>query len=268
MSRAPESFLECQANARDLGGIRAAGGRRIAYNKLIRSGELSKATEADLLKLTHIKLKTVIDLRSHSELALKSDRLPDNVKFVHCPVVSDLVPGITRESVEDPYDGLKRADYAKDMREGGMAKMRSLYPILVESTCAIEQYRRFFEYLLENEDGAVLFHCAMGKDRAGVAAALLLYALGVSMKDIMDDYMYTSVICAEKIHRDTEACRELTDDEDILESIYWLNTTHESYLEAMFKSCVSQCGSVERYLAEKLGLMQKHISRLRALYLE
>lgn len=52
------------------------------------------------------------------------------------------------------------------------------------------------------------------------------------------------------------------------QSVYWLNTTHESYLEAMLKSCTEQCGSVERYLAEKLGLTQNKLSRLRAMYLE
>ena len=268
MSYAPESFLQGQINARDLGGIRAAGGRTVKKHKLIRSGELSRATDADLEKLTHIRLKTVVDLRSSSELALKKDRLPDGVRLVHCPVVSDLVPGITRESVEDPYDGLKRADYARDLREGGMAKMRSLYPILVGSSNAVQQYRRFFECVLDNEDGAILFHCAMGKDRAGVAAALLLYALGAAAKDIMADYMYTGIVCAEKIRRETDACRELTDDEQLLESVYWLNTTHESYLEEMLKSCTEQCGSVERYLAEKLGLTQSKLSRLRAMYLE
>ncbi len=268
MSYAPESFLQGQINARDLGGIRAAGGRTVKKHKLIRSGELSRATDADLEKLTQIRLKTVVDLRSSSELALKKDRLPDGVRLVHCPVVSDLVPGITRESVEDPYDGLKRADYARDLREGGMAKMRSLYPILVGSSNAVQQYRRFFECVLDNEDGAILFHCAMGKDRAGVAAALLLYALGAAAKDIMADYMYTGIVCADKIRRDTDACRELTDDEELLESVYWLNTTHESYLEAMFRSCTEQCGSVERYLAEKLGLTQSKLSRLRAMYLE
>ena len=256
MSYAPESFLQGQINARDLGGIRAAGGRTVKKHKLIRSGELSRATDADLEKLTHIRLRTVVDLRSSSELALKKDRLPDGVRLVHCPVVSDLVPG------------LKRADYARDLREGGMAKMRSLYPILVGSSNAVQQYRRFFECVLDNEDGAILFHCAMGKDRAGVAAALLLYALGAAAKDIMADYMYTGIVCADKIRRDTDACRELTDDEQLLESVYWLNTTHESYLEAMLKSCTEQCGSVERYLAEKLGLTQSRLSRLRAMYLE
>ena len=101
-----------------------------------------------------------------------------------------------------------------------------------------------------------------------MAAALLLYALGAAVKDIMVDYMYTGIVCADKIRRDTDACRELTDDEELLESVYWLNTTHESYLEAMFRSCTEQCGSVERYLAEKLGLTQSKLSRLRAMYLE
>lgn len=173
---------------------------------------------------------------------------------MHCPVVSDLVPGITRESVEDPYDGLKRADYARDLREGGMAKMRSLYPILVGSSNAVQQYRRFFECVLDNEDGAILFHCAMGKDRAGVAAALLLYALGAAAKDIMADYMYTGIVCAEKIRRDTDACRELTDDEQLLESVYWLNTTHESYLEEMLKAVPSSAAALNAILPKSSAL--------------
>ena len=164
MSYAPECFLAGAMNTRDLGGIRAAGGRTVAKQKLIRSGELSKVTDDDIAKLTHIRLKTIVDLRSPAETSLKMDIIPDGVRYVHCPVVSDLVPGITRESIEDPYDGLKRTDYARDLREGGMAKMRSLYPILVENSNAVKQYRRFFDCVLENDgDGAILFHCAMGK---------------------------------------------------------------------------------------------------------
>ena len=172
MSYAPECFLAGAMNTRDLGGIRAAGGRTVAKQKLIRSGELSKVTDDDIAKLTHIRLKTIVDLRSPAETSLKMDIIPDGVRYVHCPVVSDLVPGITRESIEDPYDGLKRTDYARDLREGGMAKMRSLYPLLVENSNAVKQYRRFFDCVLENDgDGAILFHCAMGKDRAEIGRA-------------------------------------------------------------------------------------------------
>lgn len=267
MSYSPDSLLEGQINARDLGGIKGFGGAHIAKNRLVRSGELSKATDGDLLTLTHIRLKTVVDLRSDPEIALKQDRLPDGVLTVRCPVVSELVPGITRESVEDPYDGLRRADYAADLKMGGKAKMRSLYPILVESEQSIRQYRRFFEAVLGNDDGALLFHCAMGKDRAGVAAALLLYALGADMQDIMADYMYTGICCAEKIRRDTSACRELTENDALIREIFWLNMTDESYLESMFESCKKQCGSVDKFLEQRLGLTADKLSKLRKLYL-
>ena len=175
----------------------------MAKQKLIRSGELSKVTDDDIAKLTHIRLKTIVDLRSPAETSLKMDIIPDGVRYVHCPVVSDLVPGITRESIEDPYDGLKRTDYARDLREGGMAKMRSLYPLLVENSNAVKQYRRFFDCVLENDgDGAILFHCAMGKDRAGVAAALLLYAVwlwiaeAVKKKQIACTMVLAVCLCA------------------------------------------------------------------------
>lgn len=262
----PGVRLEGQINARSLGGIAAAGGV-LAENRLIRSGELSQATENDLAALTHIRLGTVVDLRTGQERARKPDRLPSSARLVCCPVVDELVPGITRESVEDPRDGLLREGYAEELRGGGMAKMRSLYPILVESENAVREYRRFFGCVLENESGALLFHCAMGKDRAGVAAALLLYALGASMSDIMADYMLTAQLCADKILRETEECRAYTDDEALLRDIYWLNTTHESYLEAMFQSCIKQCGSVDSYLERRLGIGTKQKSQLREMYI-
>ena len=99
MSYAPECFLAGAMNTRDLGGIRAAGGRTVAKQKLIRSGELSKVTDDDIAKLTHIRLKTIVDLRSSAETSLKMDIIPDGVRYVHCPVVSDLVPGINPFSV-------------------------------------------------------------------------------------------------------------------------------------------------------------------------
>lgn len=46
--------------------------------------------------------------------------------------------------------------------------------------------------ILQQEEGAVLWHCSMGKDRVGVGTALLLYALGVPMETIMEDYLRTN----------------------------------------------------------------------------
>ncbi len=264
---APEVILECSLNARDLGGIPAAEGLRVQSGRLIRSGELSRLSPNDERYLRGIGLHTVIDLRTDNERELKSDRQIDGVLYMHLPVIEGLLPGITRESIEDPYKSFSRPDYAEKLGSNGFAVMRSLYPLLVESDSAIKNYSRFFRLLESSEQGAVLWHCAMGKDRAGIASALILYVLGASMDSIVEDYLLTGTRCAEEIRSATEACREFTNDDRVIESVYWLNTTSEEYLAAAFDTMVRMCGSVDEYIRQKLGVTEERKQRLRRNYL-
>ena len=264
---APEVILECSLNARDLGGIPAAEGLRVQSGRLIRSGELSRLSPNDERYLRSIGLHTVIDLRTDNERELKSDRQIDGVLYMHLPVIEGLLPGITRESLEDPYKSFSRPDYAEKLGSNGFAVMRSLYPLLVESDSAIKNYSRFFRLLESSEQGAVLWHCAMGKDRAGIASALILYVLGASMDSIVEDYLLTGTRCAEEIRSATEACREFTNDDRVIESVYWLNTTSEEYLAAAFDTMVRMCGSVDEYIRQKLGVTEERKQRLRRNYL-
>ena len=71
----------------------------------------------------------------------------------------------------------------------GAAQMRSLYPIMVSVEHSVQHYRKFFEILLRHEEGALLYHCTMGKDRVGTATALILSALGVPRETIYADYL-------------------------------------------------------------------------------
>ena len=264
---APEVILECSLNARDLGGIPAAEGLRVQSGRLIRSGELSRLSPNDERYLRSIGLHTVIDLRTDNERELKSDRQIDGVLYMHLPVIEGLLPGITRESIEDPYKAFSRPDYAEKLGSKGFAVMRSLYPLLVESDSAIKNYSRFFRLLESSEQGAVLWHCAMGKDRAGIASALILYVLGASMDSIVEDYLLTGTRCAEEIRSATEACREFTNDDRVIESVYWLNTTSEEYIAAAFDTMVRMCGSVDEYIRQKLGVTEERKQRLRRNYL-
>ena len=122
---APEVILECSLNARDLGGIPAAEGLRVQSGRLIRSGELSRLSPNDERYLRSIGLHTVIDLRTDNERELKSDRQIDGVLYMHLPVIEGLLPGITRESIEDPYKAFSRPDYAEKLGSNGFAVMRS-----------------------------------------------------------------------------------------------------------------------------------------------
>ena len=267
IQKAPGIILECSRNARDLGGIPSADGRRVACARLIRSGELSRLSENDERYLQGISLRCVVDFRTSQERALKSDRQIPGVEHLHLPVIEKMLPGITRESIEDPYKAFSRPDYAAKLGSNGFAVMKSLYPLLVKTESAISNYGRFFRLLEQNESGAILWHCAMGKDRAGVASAMLLYVLGASWDDIFADYLLTGKRCADEIREATDACREFTGDERVIESIFWLNTTHEEYLAAAFDTMREMCGSVDEYLKQKLGITEQKKQKLRQLYL-
>ena len=54
------------------------------------------------------------------------------------------------------------------------------------------EYKRFFEILINRQAAPLLFHCSAGKDRTGIAAALLLSALGVDKETVMQDYLLSA----------------------------------------------------------------------------
>lgn len=83
----------------------------------------------------------------------------------------------------------------KEMMRSGTfqaeAYMAGLYRAMMQSESALAAYRDFFDLLLAGPQ-TLLWHCSAGKDRAGIAAALVLCALGVSRQEIMEDYLLTN----------------------------------------------------------------------------
>ena len=85
-------------NARDLGGLTTREGKTIRKGLLLRSANLSRATEADLTKLRQdYRLSAVIDLRTAVERKEKPDRIPEGVEYRINPIFDEATAGITRE---------------------------------------------------------------------------------------------------------------------------------------------------------------------------
>lgn len=265
-------LLNGAPNARDLGGIPTTDGRRIKAQKIIRSGKLSKIDDADVECLKAMRLKTVIDLRNEQEQAEKPDRAIEGVRYISCPVLEGKAEGITREKPEtDDEVAVRTIKMARRlMKQGsdGREKMRFLYTMLMNDPHAIEYYGKFFDILLSQDEGAVLFHCMMGKDRAGMAAALLLFALGVSEEDVIRDYLVTAERCAPSTARLIENCRRYTDDEAELRFIYDLDIVDLSYIRAGLDEIESAHGGMDSFLKNELRLDDTKRERLKEMYLE
>ena len=229
-------------NMRDLGGYRTSDGRHVKWGRIIRSDDLHSLTDEDLAYLASIPVKTVADFRSPQEVRAMPDKLsPQGMTYVGLPIP----PG----SLDDLQS------YIAMTPEEVEAKMEWMNVYFATSDEGRERYREFFRLLQETDDAAILFHCSAGKDRTGMGAALILYALGVPEQTVMEDYLASNGYLAGKYSRYAERFPQL---KGMLE-------VKPNYLSAGIDSIRTAYGSVETYLREELGA---DIGKLREFYLD
>ena len=255
-------------NARDLGGYETAEGRKVKKHKLIRSGALAMCTQSDLDLLVNVyEVKTDVDFRTALEVNEKKDPVMEGVQYIWNPIIEEETMGITKEfkGMEEFYkESIK--EYKK-AGESPLKYMAKTYQGLVSNAFSLDQYRKFFEILLHHENGAVLWHCSAGKDRAGLGAALILYALGVERDTIMRDYLLTNTYLAPETEAMIEMVRKEYEDPEIEAAIRILNGVEECYLEMAFTHMEKTSGSIGRFMEEAFGLGEKQIQMLREKYL-
>lgn len=248
-------------NTRDLGGLKAGENKVILPYQLIRSGDLYHLSAEDVKKLKEeYRLHTVIDFRTELERNQKPDTVIEGVNYVKIPVLMEETLGISRE--KNPME------LFQELGENPEAYMMSMYQKLVLSEESQKQYAEFFRILLDMpEDCSVLWHCTAGKDRAGVAAMLLLFALGVARGAVLDDYMRTN-IC---LHEELEYLEHLMEAKGVsqekIEHVKVVLSARESYLQTAMNTIKSEYGSMERYLGRALGLTPSAIKKLKERYL-
>jgi protein tyrosine/serine phosphatase len=173
--------LEGCDNVRDLGGLPTADGGRTRTGVLLRCGTPQQATPADVTWLRDdFGLRTVLDLRATEEAAREGRGLLGqqpiayhNVSFLVTKWVFPDDPGhvvlVRNRSSSDRVD-----HYLNYLRLAG------------DSVAAAVQL------VCDADNGPTLFHCAAGKDRTGVLAALVLTMVGVDRDTIIADYVATN----------------------------------------------------------------------------
>lgn len=253
-------------NARDLGGMPAADGKRIARARLIRSGDLHGASEEDRKVLVDDhSLRRVVDFRTKAEREGQPDPVDDmpDVSFHDLPVFTQAALGITHE-------GGAKGDLAalSAFMDDPFSQVEKLYGTSLLGDEGMRAYGAFLEILLAAPEGATLWHCTEGKDRAGLASVLVEYALGVPMEYIRADYLATNVFArkaAEKI-LDALARHGVLKGIDVdMDAIMYANM---NYLDSALAAVDEKYGSMDAYLEQALGIGANEVAELRAMYLE
>ena len=146
--------------------------------------------------------------------------------------------------------------------------MQKQYISFVRDDFSVKEYARFLDVLLHQEDGAVLWHCSMGKDRVGVGTALLLCALGISRETIMEDYLRTNRYLEEDLQHMIRLLEtKMIVDNETMDKIKALYRVKEEYLETVFETIEQDYGSEEVFMRKALYLTPKAIEALRRKYL-
>ena len=245
-------------NFRDLGGYPTADGHQIKWHRLIRTGSLARLDQTDLTVLDNIPISLDIDLRATDEVKKDPDRVPSQAKYYHLPVFE----------ADETDASHSDEEIAAQMQQpgNGYHHMIDVYHRMTTAASAKQAYQNLFNLLLNNEHGALLFHCTAGKDRTGMAAYLILSALGVEQKIIMEDYLLTNTVTQVSYHwlQDMRitALRGTSDKPAALASVA------PDYLNTAIKNITQNYGNVNQYLNNYLDITPTEIKDLRKLYLD
>jgi len=231
------------SNFRELGGIPTPHGM-VKKGMIFRGGPLSNLSDDDRKYITEVlKIETIFDLRSSNEIIRSPEDRFDGIRYIHL----DIMKSVYEESA-DPNEFMKITTV-----QILHMYMQKLYRDIVLNETSQAMYGLLLKEMAENGK-RVYFHCTAGKDRTGIAAMLILSALGTDRVKIYEDYLKTNDNVSQIFKKVAEGFGEedaKTANSSLGEAMLGVD---KSYLDAAFDAIESKYKSVDRYLEHKLGI--------------
>ncbi|MGW3602487.1 MULTISPECIES: tyrosine-protein phosphatase [unclassified Micromonospora] len=253
-------------NARDLGGIVGADGRRVRPGRLIRTPALGRLTDEDLPVLAKLGPACVVDLRDGSEIAVApTDRLVGEPQVVHLPVHDPEHPVFTYVSAV--LLGHDLDAYAELARQGTAAAMAAIYRWFVTGESARVGFAEAVRLATQPENLPLIYHCSAGKDRTGWLTVILLTALGVDEATVRAEYLRNNALTDSLRAVIVEAMRRRQPELDV-EAVLPVLEVRPEYLDAGYQEVRRVHGSFDGYLRDGLGLPDEVLTALRENLLE
>ena len=244
-------------NFRELGGIPVNEGRSVKHGVLWRSGGLHLMNEEELQIVRDLNISTVLDLREKWSQKKRPD--PD----IGASYVSyDGLPSKGAEQIDFSDRGFgQKGEAALDQ----IARVRQYY---MDMPYGYDAFHAMFDALREGRS-PFLIHCTKGKDRTGIAAILILLALGADPEIALADYLLTNEYRNEEIEaRMAEGRAAAPEDEGYMTLMYLREGTMEEIGRAVIGHLQERSGTIEAYMAEEYGWDETALQEFRKYYLE
>jgi protein-tyrosine phosphatase len=244
-------------NFRDMGGYRTRDGRIVRKGRLYRSGYLGKLSPSDRRRLDAAGIRTVIDLRSQRDIAREGSAfLPSGAKLIHLSALGESASASNLRYVlmcSDPktQNDILGAGRAEQLMISGQVQM------------ALGRTAVFHSLLTQLADSGSLpaiIHCSAGKDRTGWAASVVLLALGVEEKDVLDHYLLSNEYRRAEVAWSIQQLSRYID----AELVRPLLEVRPQYLLAAIRAIRSRFENFDDYLTKMLKFDPDQRRRLQA----
>lgn len=232
--------------------------RPLAYNvknkqgqqiKNIYRGGLSQSiTDDDAQMLKDKKIKHIIDLRGTSEI--------------------QTAPMINESGIKTKNIMILKVDQQNKQENFGKGNFENLMIELYQNQFVkSDGFAEELAYIHQLQGETLMFHCTAGKDRTGITGVILMYILGFTKSQIIDEYLAIDpkleIMLLEKIKRIPEFNTSNIPKATLLALV----SVNEKYLEAFFTGVEQEYQTFDNYIEKKIGLTQKMQADLKKYYL-
>lgn len=237
-------------NFRRVADWRTPDGKRLRGGALLRSSGLEELTGSDADMLGALEIARVIDLRSTAECAADPSNwhgaAPSTWSGATCAAAANLATLI------------KGPPLTLEQLEGELMGVYAAFPVDLASAL-----RATFD-ALEHQEGAVLVHCAAGKDRTGFVIAMVLRALGIREEDVLADYLMTNESFADACIRFQQRDHIAGLEARTPGAIRLMLSASTAFLGTADRAILDGWGSMDGYLEEMAGLPRDRRDAIRA----
>lgn len=254
-------MLPPERNIRDLGGFKTKDGRYVRKGLLIRSSALAFFDEEELKPVRRLGLKSILDFRSEKGAKKNPNPPLEGAEYFNKCAAFQHFP-------DDLNSPKELASLIFDEDQAG-----NITDVLVSSYTASlafsnEAYRFMFDRLLMGK-APLLIHCSNGKDRTGVAAMLILLALGVSEEDAKADFLRSNESRKSVIDGLMKKYEILSSRSDNARSfLTMIGGVLPESADMMMSEILERYGTYENYMEKEYGFDEEKLKKLKDMYLE